>query len=1072
MSGREKTAFTPSGFFVLRTPLLPFEEMEAWSEGLEAVGTLDDHRCLEEALSRDRARLRERLLAVLTRPELREAIFVASPSLDEAFEAWQKEPDSKRGLRVEPVLASYFSRAAARATPFGLLAGCTTGRLGTRTRLQLRASVSYQRHSRLDMDYLSALAEAIERLPRLRTAFSYKPNSSLYETAGRLRLAQGRRAGNRSYHLIAVDKDEYLTTTLERAQEGASLDDLVDNLIDDEITRPEAEEYMGELVNSQILEADVRPGITGDEPIHGLLAALTRHAETVPLARKMEEARSALEALDSEGLGAHPDRYRAVASLLGELPAEPELSRLVQVDLVKPGHDAELGSQVVSEIERGVRILHQLASAPSFDGLSRFREEFLERYDTREVPLVEALDEESGIGFEPSDSPRAEASPLLTTLPFPDNGEETGRWTGRDALLLNKLAAALAQNVNEVTLEAPDLEKLSSEQQRPIPDAFYVMASVVAESEDAIARGAFRVLINYVGGPSGASLLGRFCHADQALLDFVRSHLRAEEARHPARVFAEVVHLPEGRIGNILCRPLLRDHEIPFLGRSGAPAADQIPVTDLLVSVQDERIVLRSRRLGREVVPRLTTAHNYSQGSLGVYRFLCTLQQQDVLPWLAWDWGPLEQAPFLPRVVSGRLVLSRARWNLGEWELRLLGQAGDAKGFEAVQAWRAEQRLPRHVALADDDNELVIDLDNVLSLEALAHQLRGRSEATLMEMLPGPEDLCVSSPEGAFVHEVVIPFVKSGPAEVGSIGARRTIPHSIRRSFPPGSDWLYAKLFSGPATADQVLDRMVGPVATSALASGAADKWFFIRYGDPDWHVRVRLHGQPERLHAEVLPRLHAAVSSLLEAGQLWRVQLDTYEREVERYGGERGIELAEEIFRADSEAVLAILRSLSGDVGLDLRWRLALCGINLLFDDLGLTLDEKRFVARESREGFGREFGVDGNFRGRVGERFRSERASLEALFDPGQEAPEQLAPGLEALRRRSLQIAPPTAELRQLAQADRLTLAMTDLAMSYAHMHVNRLLRSGQRAQELVLYEFLERIYTSQAARRSPSR
>src|SRR5919204_6818014 len=94
--------FAPSGFFVLRTPLLPFEEMAAWSEGLEAVGSLGDSQGLEAALERDRARLRARLLAAVTRPELREAVFVASPSLDEALEVWQKEPDSEQGRRLEP----------------------------------------------------------------------------------------------------------------------------------------------------------------------------------------------------------------------------------------------------------------------------------------------------------------------------------------------------------------------------------------------------------------------------------------------------------------------------------------------------------------------------------------------------------------------------------------------------------------------------------------------------------------------------------------------------------------------------------------------------------------------------------------------------------------------------------------------------------------------------------------------------------------------------------------------------------------------------------------------------------
>jgi lantibiotic biosynthesis protein len=1064
--------FAPSGFFVLRTPLLAFEEMAAWSEGLEAVGSLGDRQGLEAALERDRARLRARLVAAVTRPELRDAVFVASPSLDEALALWQKEPESKQGRKLEAAVVSYFSRAAARATPFGLFAGCTTGTIDAQTRLHLRGRERYQRHSRLDMDYLWALADAVERDPQLRKIFVYEPNSSLYEAAGRLRLAEARLTDTgRSYHLVAVDKSSYLTAVLEQARGGTTLEAAAEVLVDDEISHAEAEEYVAELVENQLLVTDARPLVTGDEPVHGLVATLIRHAATAQIGERLDQARAALEAIDAGGLGASPDRYRAVASTLADLPAQPDLSRLVQVDLVKPAQEATLGRRVVSEITRGVRLLYQLASPQEHGGLSRFREAFSERYETREVPLVEALDEETGIGFERSNSPLAEASPLLAGLPFAPGDQETRPWAGRDALLLRKLAYAIADEASEVELETSDLEALASQQHRPLPDAFYAVATVAAESDRAIAQGAFRVLLEYVGGPPGAVLLGRFCHADETLHQFVRADLQAEAARRPEQLFAEIVHLPDGRIGNILCRPVLRDYEIPYLGRSGAPVDRQIPITDLLVSVCDDRIMLRSRRLGREVVPRLTTAHNHDWRNLGVYRFLCALQRQDVTSALAWDWGPLQHAPFLPRVVSGRLVLCRARWNVSEAELRALGKTKGADQFAAMQAWRAERRLPRYVALADRDQELVIDLDNVLSVAALAHHLRGRRAALLVEMFPDPEALCVTGPEGRFVHELAVPFVQVAPPRPE---ADRAVPRGttsrVRRRFPPGSEWLYAKLYTGTGTADQLLNHLVGPLVRSSLASGAADAWFFIRYADPGWHLRLRLHGQPRRLHAEVLPSLEAAAAPFLEAGQLWRVQLDTYEREVERYGGDGGIELAEQVFAADSEAVLTIMGQLTGDAGLDLRWRLAMCGIDLLFDDLGLTLEEKRSVARRAREGFGREFGIDGKFRGRVSQRYRGERARLEALLDPGEGSPTPLAAaGLEALRRRSLQLAPVTAELRRLGEAARLSAAVADIAMSYAHMHANRLLRSAQRAQELVLYELLDRAYSSQAGRQS---
>ena len=44
---------------------------------------------------------------------------------------------------------------------------------------------------------------------------------------------------------------------------------------------------------------------------------------------------------------------------------------------------------------------------------------------------------------------------------------------------------------------------------------------------------------------------------------------------------------------------------------------------------------------------------------------------------------------------------------------------------------------------------------------------------------------------------------------------------------------------------------------------------------------------------------------------------------------------------------------------------------------------------------------------------------------------------------------------------------MSILELSPSYIHMHVNRLLRSVQRAHEVVLYDFLTRLYESQIAR-----
>jgi thiopeptide-type bacteriocin biosynthesis protein len=1085
-----------SGFFVLRTPLLPVEELTAWSEGVEGTKVWlagDGSAVIAQAWQQAVALLRDRLRRLVARPEVRQALFVASPSLEAAIDIWEREPDSKKGLQAERALVRYFERMCSRPTPFGLFSGCSVGRLmpsgcEARTELTLAPRSDYRMCTRLDFDYLCALTANLRHDAAIAGEMRYWPNSSLHKIADTWHYIQSRETSTgRTHHVVKLYDDEYLAAVIERAEGGARVSELVEAALlvpaESATSETEAREYVQELIENEVVVPSLVPLVTGQSALEDIIRQLGSLPSGGAAARSLRSTQEGLAALDGKELGVPPAEYRAVASVLETLPAKVDISRLYQVDMIKPVHSVTLAPIVIEELKNGVEILCRLHEPGEPDELRRFRDAFVERYERAWVPLLEALDSEIGIGFGPASG--ADGSPLLKGLAI-GGGATSPRAAGSSefrALLFRKLSQCWRDDCSELSLELSDLPPYEAEPGF-LPESFAVNVALVAPSAEAVDKGQFKLYLKGGAGPSGARMFGRFCHADPELKRYVERHLQEEEELHPEAVYAEVVHSPEGRIGNVLCRPVFRNYEILYLGRSGAPEDRQLPVTDLLVLVENGDILLYSRRLHKRVIPRLTNAHGFMNSALApVYRFLCYMQHQHGANLPGFGWGPLEELDFLPRLRVGRFVLSCARWRISLQDVRKIRKLKSHDRFVAVQELRRRLKLPRWVTLAEYDNSLPVDLDNPLSVEAFVHALKYEKEIMLHEMYPTNADLCVSGAEGHFHSELMVPFVRRRlaagaastrglkTADAGATKAPAILVPRATRSLPLGSDWLYLKLYGGVGALDDALLSAVAPLVQNALRSGLISRWFFIRYADPHAHLRIRFNGAPERLIQDLLPQLYA-FHQLLVGGKVWKIAFDTYEREIERYGGVQAVLVAEDIFFADSEAVLAILHAFQGDEGLDARWRLALVGVDRLLSDCGFDLPTKRAVVEKLRDSYAREFQINAYSRRQLGDRYRSQRSALEDALARSVplEPPYELAS--VAFDQRSSRLQQAVERLRLLAKSGALTVDIQELAASYAHMHINRLIRSSQRAHELVVYDFLFRLYDGQLARtRAPN-
>ena len=739
--------YYPFQTHIFRTPYFPLNVLTDWFAELD---NSDDY-----------------LKITLSRSDIQEAIFLASHLLHEERNKFIEDRlKAKDRDKFFFTVLKYLSRMGSRCTPFGLFAGCSVGHLGERTEICLPNPECYTRHSRLDMNYLCALAQDIANKKEMRDVLLYYPNNSSYVVGDKLRYVECKyHKGNRHLTIAAINHADYLQCILEAAQYGASMEQMVSMLIEDENDQEEAIEFIEDIIDNQVLVSELAPSITGVELLDQLIALLTKFEDRQEFVSKLRSLFTLLQSIDLHTIGTTIPIYAKIKEQIATLGTAFNEKHLFQSDMIKPCEKAEIDKKIADEILEAITFINKL-SPPSRQEtlLDKLASTFLERYDEREIALGQLLDNEMGLSFRESVE-RGDVSPLLETIPFGIRLKENNshNWSGLQSLLHRKVVEALQKKEFEIILTDEDVKGITA-QWDDLPHTIAVMCEIFSYKPD----GSFKFFLHSIGGSSAANLLGRFCHVDKEIHNAVLEIIKEEErSLSDDKLYAEIVHLPESRTGNILARPVLRQYEIPYLAKSAVGKDFQLEISDLMVSVKNRKFVLRSKRLKKEIIPRLTTAHNFSNpGALPIYQFLWHLQNQHYRGGIGLFLSSLfDEFPFLPRMVYKNTFLSLARWRIKPDEIKPITDGNEkSKALEALKQWKEKIGIPRFVVLPDGDNELFTDTESITSMRMLYSVVKKRPYFFLREFPFDTENAILKTQEGAFTNEFLFTFYKGTSA--------------------------------------------------------------------------------------------------------------------------------------------------------------------------------------------------------------------------------------------------------------------------------------------------------------------
>lgn len=972
-----------------------------------------------------------RLPEVLQEQAFRNAVFLASVEFYTSLEKKGFDFDQLSD-RQKHTLYRYYNRMCFRPTPFGSFSSFTLLHWGGGGQVRLAGSDESALHLLPDQEFLRKLKNRAEAdLPEEIIA-----NPALYRFNDVLRYTKSSLddRGEFSFSLQGIAAEKFNVQLFSFLSSKKISRDLVLNWVmqHSDCSEGEAEEYIQFLLKAGAVFDDTQGKIISNEVIEDFLSVpgwnvFWKNYSRIPLSGEAS--------------------LSALAGDIREIARENKpLVQPFYAALERPNHTGGPDRAEQVGLSKAVHVLQLLSNAEQPADLSRFIRDFRARFDQEKVPLLLALDPDGGLHYGDMD-PVMPNQDILEDIPFPkpEDQNRTLGWRAVQQLVFRLwVGDRLRDPWAPLQISEADVTELENLKKTvlPLPQTQALLYRSTGE----------HLIIESSGGVTATSLIGRFSCFSEPVHDFCKALAEREAAANPDVVFADIAQQSDLHVDNINRRRAIYPYEIPLNVFPAQGDEKLILPGELLLSLEGDELILESSKLKKRVIPRLATAYNFRNNHSPVFRLLCDLQYQGIQAGLSFSLESFFPGlPFYPRVCYRKVILCLAKWSFKEADLEILSAGDPLDWRNALDGFRSRHRLPRHISLGATDQQLVFDLANTIEAKFFMECIQGLKRITVQEYLW--PDRSVLSGRKPVAGQMIAFLAHDQQVFKGTKADGVLSDGEAQRDFLMGSDWLYLKIFCIPRASDEILVKIVFPFIKRYAKR--IKNWFFIRYNDKGYHLRLRIRAEEADLGG-LLVALRKKIQSSGHDKLIRDFQGDTYRREIERYGADL-ISDVEKLFGAGSHFAVLLLKLRENNSlpfnEFDVAVLTAMHMIGCFFPDRADALDYSTKV----RDQFMAEFRADKPLTVAMDGQYRKKKSTIADLVKN-----EGLAKHFSPV-------------LKQMTVLDNLTKRYSvekkmRLLADLVHMQMNRAFSVKQRQQELLVYYCLQKYMSSCLAREKP--
>lgn len=918
--------------------------------------------------------IKDNLGILFNQPSLSEALIVASRSLSKAFLSNGLDSGGKASEQIIESLLKYSIRLSTRPTPFGLFSGISKGRFGSSSEIVVSDISKHSKRARPDMEWLYGFIKSVETNSEIRRNLRVRFNDFSYVNGNRINkpdktLLQQNEIADSSHELTSIR----YTRLVKRVEEICSMfckySEVVsilrkENGIDE---NGKVELFLNELLENEYLITELRPPLSNVDALDYIINVLTSindiH-EVRDYLSKLLQIKETIAIYNSTSIGNGINEFNEIVNLMSKLFV---CENYLQVDMKVHTRKNVLDIKLKDELNNFVAAMHKIAPFSTYSGgLEQYKTIFVEKYGYNvEVAVLELLDDDIGLGF---------------PAHYKTNNSIAKKQLSEkniNSILSDKILLALKNGKKEVEITDRDIdsittqEKVLGKRKSDFPQSFelyfLVHPGIINTYKECDYH--FSVAPAIASGNVGRTF-GRF--RDMLSIEesaYLKEDIDKQKQFLSNYIIAEITELPsKGRLSNVSINESDYDYQI-CLSTNHNERQAMLSIRDLYIGVDSESntFYISSKSLNKKVIVTTTNMVNPLLGS-GVLRFLREVSS-------IYKVNPINSITsiinnsfvYSPRITYGKVIIKPETWNITRQILDCIEGDYDDK----IIAFKDKYQMPQYVFLNEADKRLLLDLENREHRNIIYNTLKGSYTRTVILTEIGckfDDFMATDEHNNHYVTEIVVPFSISEESSI-DIRKRKEIIHTNSNIshnsmmfnkkeamiLPCNQNWLYFKIYGCNKRHDELVALMYDKLQEIVPL---LQKYFYINYADPAPHIRLRLHTK-EGMLPKVLINIMEWFENLRIEGLVSKVTIESYIKEVERYGGLKLIDLAEDCFFDNSRLAMEIIKRQrygKQDFNVD---NVGVAFIIFMLDMFGLTEESKAdfLYSVEDRKSYRKSF-------------------------------------------------------------------------------------------------------------------